>query len=70
MFCRQHRQMDYIQLCPLQGYIHCSDRLGKHHRKVRAARAVNEMRKTFPEEDGQYVDFKEIHDALDALVVN
>ena len=51
-------------------YIHRSDRLGKHDRKVRAARAVNEMRKTYAENDGQYVDFKEIHDALDAHVVN
>ena len=67
LFFRQHRQIAYRQLCPLQVYIHRSDRLGKHDRKVRAARAVNEMRKTFPENDGQYVDFKEINDALDAL---
>ena len=32
--------------------------------------AVREIRKRFPDEDGQYVDFKEVEDALEALQVN
>ena len=59
--------MAYRQLCL---YIHLGERLGKHHRRVMPACAVNEIRKTFPEEDGQYVDFKEVNDALDALDID
>ena len=55
LFCRPHRQMAHRQLCL---YIHRGQRLGKNNRRVIAACAVNKIRKTIPEDDGQYIDFQ------------
>ena len=66
-FFRQYRLMAYRQLCL---YIHLGERLGKYNRRVMPSCAVREIRKRFPDEDGQYVDFKEVEDALEALQVN